>query len=936
MPTQGPVPSAVGGSTRSATLRERVTPRTQRSDVRIATVTAQSASRMAMWLTPQRERVLYYAIIIAAFVLRIWDVGHRAFHHDESLHGVYSWYITNGTGYYYDPMMHGPLQFHLYALMMGILGSSPTTGRLTSVLCGTAIVAIPFLLRRQLGRYVALVLTVLLCVSPFELYFSRFMREDIPFALWTALAVVGLARYLEHGRHHYRWLYLLFGALALAYATFEAAFFDIGILGGFAGLLLAIELLSPRTPRVLIPALRATPWQAWLLSALLIVGFLFLLYLPIGHPWTWGFIPGANPTSSYHTDVFTGGLSYWQSQQGVARGSQPWTYYFMLLPLYDQIGVVFGLLGVFICLRRGTVFYAFIAWWVVTSIGVYTYAGEKMPWLSVHMDIPLLFSAAVAIVHLLAGRQRTARWFLVAGAVAVLSLTTLRGSQALAYVNGDDPTEMAVYVQTSQDVPRVASWVQDLSKITGQGYNMHVSFDGLDAYSWPFIWYERFYHNIDNGWQGTPSSFSAAGTTTVALTVSTSNFSQVLPYLRNQFVGTRLIFNWWFPEDYKASPGQSELGHLWNLATTTPFLSNLGQWWLTRQPFNSVDFANNDPAHILNARVMWFLVRKQYASQLEAMDPTLHLSALPAQVAPTSPEIIPTALQYTPQVAAPIGSGFGSPEAVATDAQGDIYVTDPTLHKVSKFSPGGVLLTSWGGAGSAPGLFNVNQSPNGIAVDSQGNVYVADTWNQRIEKFSSTGRYLLSWGSTPEGNVSTASGSFYGPRQVAVGPGDLIYVADTGNKRIEVFTSTGTFVRIIGSAGTGLGQFQEPSGVTVDAQGDVYVADYWNQRIQKFSSTGRYLTQWPMLGWQSGSYVEPSLGVDARGHVYAADPLAGHVLIYSGAGKLLASLGTFGSGPGQYTQPVGVAVDPFGHVIVADTGTTRVQSLTLPTGLTLP
>jgi len=73
---------------------------------------------------------------------------------------------------------------------------------------------------------------------------------------------------------------------------------------------------------------------------------------------------------------------------------------------------------------------------------------------------------------------------------------------------------------------------------------------------------------------------------------------------------------------------------------------------------------------------------------------------------------------------------------IAVDDAGDVYLTNKVSNTVSKFTGDGVLLDSWGGFGSGPGLFN---NPSGVAVDGYGSVYVADTGNDRIQKFSQFG-----------------------------------------------------------------------------------------------------------------------------------------------------------------------------------------------------
>ncbi len=79
---------------------------------------------------------------------------------------------------------------------------------------------------------------------------------------------------------------------------------------------------------------------------------------------------------------------------------------------------------------------------------------------------------------------------------------------------------------------------------------MPVAVDCNDAYCWPYSWYFRDYP-IANGWGSTPDSFKTAVNTAQVMIVSSANYAGVAPYLHGNFVGTKMVFNWWFPEDYK-------------------------------------------------------------------------------------------------------------------------------------------------------------------------------------------------------------------------------------------------------------------------------------------------------------------------------------------------------------------------------------------------
>src|SRR5690242_14183077 len=75
-------------------------------------------------LTVAWEPIAFLALMAVGLALRMYDLGYRAFHHDESLHAVYSWYLYVGRGYIHDPMMHGPFQFHFNALMYFLFGDN--------------------------------------------------------------------------------------------------------------------------------------------------------------------------------------------------------------------------------------------------------------------------------------------------------------------------------------------------------------------------------------------------------------------------------------------------------------------------------------------------------------------------------------------------------------------------------------------------------------------------------------------------------------------------------------------------------------------------------------------------------------------------------------------------------------------------------------------
>jgi DNA-binding beta-propeller fold protein YncE len=243
------------------------------------------------------------------------------------------------------------------------------------------------------------------------------------------------------------------------------------------------------------------------------------------------------------------------------------------------------------------------------------------------------------------------------------------------------------------------------------------------------------------------------------------------------------------------------------------------------------------------------------------------------------------------------------------------------------------FLTAWGGLGAAPGQFS---TPDGIAVDALGHVYVADRLNNRIQKFSATGRFLASFGTRGNGN-----GQFDTPYGVAVDGWGFVYVADTHNNRIQKLSPVGRFLAAYGTLGTGDGQFNDPRGVAIDDAGDIYVADHNNHRVQKLSPAGRFLAKWGRNGGDgtpgtgNGEFNKPrGVAIDHAGDLYVADKGNNRIQEFGPDGSFIRRWGanggdgTPGTGNGEFELPYNIALDGAGHLFVTDVANNRVQEFT--------
>jgi tripartite motif-containing protein 71 len=269
---------------------------------------------------------------------------------------------------------------------------------------------------------------------------------------------------------------------------------------------------------------------------------------------------------------------------------------------------------------------------------------------------------------------------------------------------------------------------------------------------------------------------------------------------------------------------------------------------------------------------------------------------------------------------------FGPIGGLATDASGNVYVVDSSHNRIEKFDPNGDFITQWGHKGSEPGQFNFGSSqdytkPPGGGIAVAGNyVYVADSGNNRIERFNLEGGEVMEWGTKGSG-----PGQFTYPRGVAANATEVL-VADDDNHRIEKFDPNGAYQSSAGSQGSGPGQFAFPYGVALDAAGNVYVADDLGHRVVKLNPELVYQGTWGEYGTKPGQLAFPrALASDPAGDTYVANTADDRVEVYNPEGRFLRTIGISARGPGVLTGPRGLALDPSGGLLVSDTVGARVE-----------
>jgi uncharacterized protein (TIGR03663 family) len=708
-----------------------------------------------------------------------------------------------------------------------------------------------------------------------------------------------------------------------------------------------------------------------------------------------------------------GSLGYWLEQQEVERGGQPWYYYIFTVSLYEFLPLLLALITPLYLAIRGWLiprwrpefkrlsefpsikeyFVPFVLWWVALTWIGYSIAGEKMPWLTVHIALPMillgawlvgrlldaidwrcLFQSRAWLLALLApplviatvvlidaisahpfqgyslaqlnasGRFVNALigtiacsagiayvvwhsgWRLAARALLLVALllpmfVTVRTAWRFCYITYDYATEFLVYAHAAPGVREAMKEIEEISYHYGGGpFAIKVPYgsDGSTLFHWQLRHYPPGYSFGD---EPTQEQLDAP-----VIIVASGDWNTVDRYVGDNYSFRTYTYIWWPMQDY------------WNLnwerihyAITNPDMrAALWDVWYNRD-YTRYDEVTGE-THTLDKWPLRGDFRLYVRRDVTQNVWDLPLTAPPEGKAggiPSDPyaagwqDLTARLVFGTPgsQLAQ-----FQSPRGIKVGTDGFVYVADSKNNRVQKLTPDGEAVAAW-----EQGFYE----PWDIAVAPDGTIYVADTWNHMIQRLDANGYRLNAWGTfgqyTQGGSVG--QNAFYGPRGIAVGAGGQVYVADTGNKRIQVFEPDGQFAFLWGGGGAQAGYLDEPVGIAIGPNDEVYVADTWNHRIQVFSQAGIFLRQWPIDGWDAGlsedrAYLaaeeKPYLAVDKNGYVYVTDPGYFRVLVFDSEGNYVLSFGKYGYDEDSFALPTGIAVAEDGSIYVTDAQSNRV------------
>lgn len=799
-------------------------------------------------------------------------------------------------------------------------------------------------------------------------------------------------------------LALVFGVLALTNLASSLGWSKIRKLRSFDLLVLVITLILPQLVAFPIKLIGWDPLDyssVGMMRTGAFIAIFLIISVAIGYWWK-GELWLKNAALFYsiyvifYTTFFlngrgfftgiVGGLGYWLAQQGVERGSQPWYFYGLIqVPLYEYLPALGTLLAIYFGIRhtrfitwgadspaadealvhshesetpdwlddeeehhetntqRPVPVLALFLFWSVLSLVAYSAAGEKMPWLTVHIALPLVLTAGWGLGYLVDSTP----WKRVAnhsGLIALLLIPVflLAFSVAVGMILGANPPFKG---STLEELEATSTFI--LAVIVAAG-----SFFGILRLLWNFSINELL-RLIASG------LFVLLTVLTVRTTVMANfiNYDTAKEYLvyahaargpkdileqineisRRTTAGKDLVVAydndglypfWWYMRDYpnhrwytdKPSrelrdaavviAGDTNFGKVDTILKDSYIQYTYQRLWWPNQDYFGLDWPRIKGALFnpeMRAAIFDIWLNRDYSAYakitnnqsltLETWQPSAKLRMYIRR------DIISDIWNY------------GAAPAIVEEVE-----VDPYQAKLVMLEPDTVI----GFEGSAEGQLN---KPRAIAVAADGSLFVADSSNHRIQHLTDDGQVLNVWGSFGDTTQTDAPGGMFNePWGVAVGPDGSIYVTDTWNHRVQKFTADGRFLKMWGYFGQGESPdaFWGPRGIAVDTKGNVYVTDTGNKRVVVFTPEGEFVTQFGNAGMDPGQFDEPvGIAVGQDGLVYVADTWNSRVQVFSpdesGTNFNFLRAWEVNAWIGQSldNKPF-IAVEPGGNLIVAD------------------
>ena len=272
------------------------------------------------------------------------------------------------------------------------------------------------------------------------------------------------------------------------------------------------------------------------------------------------------------------------------------------------------------------------------------------------------------------------------------------------------------------------------------------------------------------------------------------------------------------------------------------------------------------------------------------------------------------------------GSGpgeFRRPLGLAATSTGGLLVADTGNNRVVCLGPDGAFLWEAGGIGTAEGSL---RRPTAVALATGLEILVLDSGARRVHEFHARGQYL-GVGLDLEGTELAERLGQVDPRGMAVDRAGNVLVTEQEGDRVLVFSPTWSLLYVAGGFGGGARTFEDPEGVAASSE-RIFVADSGNGRVQVLDPMGRFIGSWtlPDGGRPLG------LALDGKGNLFVADAGADRIVVFSPDGRVTAMVGARGRGPGSFRGPAAACVVAGDRLVVADAENDRLVRFTIDYG----
>ncbi len=270
-----------------------------------------------------------------------------------------------------------------------------------------------------------------------------------------------------------------------------------------------------------------------------------------------------------------------------------------------------------------------------------------------------------------------------------------------------------------------------------------------------------------------------------------------------------------------------------------------------------------------------------------------------------------------------------SPTDVVLGPDGKIYVSDTGDSMIQVFKPGGAYIRSIGEYGTKPGEF---EKLLGVDVDADGEVLAVDAYTGKIQKFDKEGRLIMYKKMLEDGKaIAVDLGrkkpiTVFGIIKGLFSPDGRLYIIDNFNDCVEIYSSTGKYIKTFGGKGRQDGKFLSPTFAVFGKDGHLYVSDCMNARVQVFDKDGHFLWKFGGYGNIAGTFGRPKgICIDKDGNIYVSDSMSNAIHVFDEHGRFRYALANERGKQIDMATPNGIAIDKNKRIYIVEKLVNRIQ-----------